>query len=83
MFDRDDEMFEAVARELRRPVRLGDGLTAEDRLGAFLGLGSTYRAFGAHDKAVATLRRGLTEYPGDTGLTTFLAMALYNAGAAK
>lgn len=29
MFDRDDEMIEAVARELRRPVRLGDGLTAE------------------------------------------------------
>lgn len=29
MFDRDDEMIEAVARELRRPVRLGDGVTAE------------------------------------------------------
>ncbi|MFJ8745276.1 tetratricopeptide repeat protein [Embleya sp. NPDC127516] len=62
---------------------IGDGLPAEDRLGAFLGLGSTYRAFGAHDKAVAILQRGLTEFPDDPGLTTFLAMALYNAGDPK
>ncbi|MFI6581625.1 tetratricopeptide repeat protein [Embleya sp. NPDC050493] len=62
---------------------IGDGLASEDRLGAFLGLGSTYRAFGAHDKAVAILRRGLAEFPDDAGLTTFLAMALYNAGDAK
>ncbi|MYW01296.1 tetratricopeptide repeat protein [Streptomyces sp. SID3343] len=60
---------------------IGDGLPASDRLGAFVGLGSTYRALGAHDKAVTTLRRGLTEFPADPALTTFLAMALYNSGA--
>jgi len=62
---------------------IGDGLTDADRRGAFVGLGSTYRSLGAHDKAAATLRRGLGEYPADPGLTTFLAMALYNAGEAK
>ena len=29
MSERDDEMIEAVARELRRPVRLGDGVVGE------------------------------------------------------
>jgi hypothetical protein len=29
VFEREDETIEVVARELRRPVRLGDGVTAE------------------------------------------------------
>ena len=61
----------------------GEGLPTEDRVGAFLGLGSTYRVLGRYDQAVATLRRGLGEFPDDAGLKTFLAMALYNVGQAK
>jgi tetratricopeptide (TPR) repeat protein len=60
-----------------------DGLSAEDRLGAFVGLGSTYRVLGEFDLALPTLRRGLVEFPDDAGLQTFLAMALYNTGEAK
>ncbi|WP_433514035.1 tetratricopeptide repeat protein [Nonomuraea sp. CA-143628] len=61
----------------------GDGLNAEDRLGAFLGLGSTYRVLGRVAESLATFERGLAEFPGDAGLRTFRAMALYNAGQAR
>jgi tetratricopeptide (TPR) repeat protein len=58
------------------------GLSGPDRRGAFVGLGSTYRVLGRYDLAVATLRRGLGEFPEDGALRTFLAMALYNVGEA-
>ncbi|MFD5074466.1 tetratricopeptide repeat protein [Streptomyces sp. NPDC058371] len=67
---------EAVAfyeRSLNR-----EGLAPEERRGAFLGLGSTYRILGRYPEAVDTLRRGLTEFPEDGALQTFLAMALFN-----
>ena len=59
------------------------GLTPDDRHGAFLGLGSTYRVLGRYAEAVSTLRRGLEEFPGDAALRTFLAMALYNTGESR
>lgn len=58
----------------------GEGLTVEDRRGAFLGLGSTYRALGQYAQAVDTLRDGVAEFPEDCALQTFLAMALFNVG---
>ena len=61
----------------------GDGLSAEDWLGAFLGLGSTYRVLGRVAESLETFGRGLAEFPGDAGLRTFNAMALYNAGRAR
>ncbi|MCL3992958.1 tetratricopeptide repeat protein [Streptomyces lavenduligriseus] len=62
-----------------RAVR-GGGLSAEDRHGALLGLGSTYRVLGRYPEAVDTLRRAVAEFPDDGALRTFLAMALYNTG---
>lgn len=59
----------------------GDGLGAEDRRGAMLGLGSTYRVLGRYAEAVETLRAGVVAFPGDGALRTFLAMALYNTDA--
>lgn len=56
----------------------GAGLCDEDRRGALLGLGSTYRILGRHAEAADTLRRGVTQYPDDGALQTFLAMALFN-----
>ncbi|QDQ15237.1 tetratricopeptide repeat protein [Streptomyces spectabilis] len=56
------------------------GLSDEDRRGALLGLGSTYRVLGKYPEAVATLRDAVAEYPDDGALRTFLAMALYNTG---
>lgn len=58
-------------------------LTEDDRHGAFLGLGSTYRVLGRHAQAVRTLRRGLAEFPNDPSLQAFLAMALYNTGQSR
>ncbi|MEU4094228.1 tetratricopeptide repeat protein [Streptomyces sp. NPDC026673] len=58
----------------------GAGLSAEDRRGALLGLGSTYRILGRYDEAVALLRAAVVDFPRDGALRTFLAMALYNTG---
>ncbi|MGW8884466.1 tetratricopeptide repeat protein [Streptomyces sp. NPDC055749] len=54
------------------------GLTEEERRGALLGLGSTYRVLGRYGQAVETLRRGASEFPDDGAMRSFLAMALYN-----
>ncbi|MEV7403547.1 tetratricopeptide repeat protein [Streptomyces sp. NPDC091267] len=61
----------------------GPGLSAEDRHGAFLGLGSTLRVLGRYGAAHAVLRRGLDEFADDASLLTFLAMTLYNLGESR
>ncbi|MFF8832190.1 tetratricopeptide repeat protein [Streptomyces sp. NPDC015131] len=71
---------EAVPFYERCLAATAPGLPDEDRRGALLGLGSTYRVLGQYARAVETLRRGVAEYPDDGGLRTFLAMALYNTG---
>ncbi|MGW3163168.1 tetratricopeptide repeat protein [Streptomyces sp. NPDC001142] len=58
----------------------GTGLSEEDRRGALLGLGSTYRVLGRYDRAVEVLSDGVEEFPDDGALRTFLAMALFNTG---
>ncbi|MEU1315013.1 tetratricopeptide repeat protein [Streptomyces tibetensis] len=58
----------------------GPGLSEEDRRGALLGLGSTYRVLGRYTQAVDTLRQSVAEFPDDGALQTFLAMALFNTG---
>ncbi len=75
--------LEAEAVALYERALSGSGLSADDRSGAFLGLGSTYRGLGRYDLALATLRRGLEESPEDAALQTFLAMALYNVGESR
>ncbi|MFE0100549.1 tetratricopeptide repeat protein [Streptomyces sp. NPDC059009] len=62
-------------RALEKP-----GLSADDRKGALLGLGSTYRTLGRYPQAVATLTDAAAEFPDDAALKTFLAMAFYNVG---
>ncbi|MFF8289044.1 tetratricopeptide repeat protein [Streptomyces sp. NPDC016309] len=69
--------LEAEAAPFYERCLTGTGLSAEDRRGAFLGLGSTYRVLGRNTRAVDTFRRGVAEYPDDGGLRAFLAMALY------
>ncbi|MFJ2766682.1 tetratricopeptide repeat protein [Streptomyces sp. NPDC087300] len=58
------------------------GLTEDDRRGALLGLGSTYRTLGRYEDAVVTLTDAAAEFPDDAALKTFLAMALYNTDRA-
>lgn len=52
----------------------------DDRAGALLGLGSTYRTLGEYRQAVETLREGVEAYPEQRAIEVFLAMALYNVG---
>jgi len=55
-------------------------LSDEERRGALLGLGSTYRALGEYPDAVEVLRQGVSEFPADRAMQTFLALALHNIG---
>jgi tetratricopeptide (TPR) repeat protein len=61
---------------------LKSGLAPEHRIGAYVGLGSTYRVLGRYEDARSTLQRGLAEFPGNAAMRTFLAMTLYNLGEA-
>ncbi|MET4923537.1 tetratricopeptide repeat protein [Streptomyces sp. PSRA5] len=70
--------LEAEAVAYYESALAGTGLSAEDRLGALVGLGSTFRILGRYEQAVETLRGGLVEFPDDGALRTFLAMALFN-----
>lgn len=55
-------------------------LPGEERRGALLGLGSTYRALGDYHEAVEVLGQGISEFPADRAMQTFLALAFYNTG---
>jgi tetratricopeptide (TPR) repeat protein len=60
------------------------GPLAEDHLrGAYLGLGSTYRALGRYIEAEAILRQGLERFPEANEMKVFLAMTLHNLGRSK
>ncbi|MET9553838.1 tetratricopeptide repeat protein [Streptomyces sp. NPDC006645] len=72
--------LEAEAVAYYQQALAGTELPAGDRLGALVGLGSTFRILGRYEEAVETLRGGLAEFPDDGALRTFLAMALFNTG---
>ncbi|MBY0008995.1 tetratricopeptide repeat protein [Paenibacillus typhae] len=59
---------------------LAIGLPAEQRAGALLGLGSTYRTLGEYGRARTALLQGADEFPERAEFKAFLAMALYNLG---
>lgn len=56
------------------------GLEGENRRGALLGLGSSYRCVGQYSDAVRTFERGIAEFPSAHEFNVFLAMALHNLG---
>ncbi|MGM7684371.1 tetratricopeptide repeat protein [Cytobacillus sp. Hm23] len=62
---------------------LETGLAGEDKRGALLGLGSTYRTIGEYQLAKETLENGLKEFPHANEFYPFYAMALYNLGHHK
>ena len=51
---------------------LAQGLTGAERRFALLGLGSTYRVLGEHEKSAAILRQGLAEYADGREFEVFL-----------
>jgi len=54
------------------------GLQGEERQGAFLGLGSTYRTIGMYEQSKAILEEAINEYPEKKEYQVFLAMVKYN-----
>ncbi|MFH8712929.1 tetratricopeptide repeat protein [Streptomyces zaomyceticus] len=72
--------LEAEAVPYYESALAGTGLSSEDRCGALLGLGSTYRVLGRYEDAVALLTGAVEEFPEEGALRAFLAMALYNTG---
>ncbi|WP_435171919.1 tetratricopeptide repeat protein [Paenibacillus glycanilyticus] len=54
------------------------GLSGEDRQGAYLGLGSTYRTLGMYAQARSIFREAIDEYPDNREFQVFYAMVLYN-----
>ncbi len=56
------------------------GLAGEDRLQAYIGLGSTYRVIGQFEDASDVFHRALLEFPEAYALQAFLAMTEYNLG---
>lgn len=56
------------------------GLDPKDAVGAFIGLGSTYRTIGEYERSKETLQKGLETFPENQAMKVFLAMTLYNLG---
>ncbi|QUL56966.1 tetratricopeptide repeat protein [Paenibacillus tritici] len=54
---------------------------AEQKAGAMLGLGSTYRTLGEYAASRAILEQGALEFPQRAEFQAFLAMTLHNLGA--
>jgi len=59
---------------------ISNGLGGEQLRGAYLGLGSTYRALAEYEASKQTLLEGLSHFPDAAELRVFLAMTLYNLG---
>lgn len=60
---------------------LANGLQ-EDRAGAYLGLGSTYRCLGEYEKSAAVFEKACAEFPNDRALKVFYALTLFNLNRA-
>ncbi|WP_231573480.1 tetratricopeptide repeat protein [Paenibacillus sp. FSL H7-0737] len=56
------------------------GLSSEQKVGALLGLGSTYRTLGEYENSKAILEQAIHEYPENKEFPVFLAMTLHNLG---
>lgn len=57
------------------------GLAGEEKQGAILGLGSTYRTLGLYDEAQAIFENAMQEFPERGEFQVFYAMVLYNQQA--
>ena len=77
LYDLQGREREAVPHYVKA---VAGNLPDEERRGALLGLGSTYRALGEYPEAVEVLSQGVSEFPADRAMQTFLALALYNVG---
>jgi tetratricopeptide (TPR) repeat protein len=79
---RDAQGLEAEAL-VHYETALKSELSEEDRRGALLGAGSTYRNLGQFDRSEALLRQGIRDYGDASEFSAFLALTLYSVGRAK
>ncbi|MDQ0271622.1 tetratricopeptide repeat protein [Cytobacillus purgationiresistens] len=54
------------------------GLDGEELEGAYIGLGSTYRALGHYERSKKVFLNGLNKFPNNQAILCFYAMTLYN-----
>ncbi|WP_057776630.1 tetratricopeptide repeat protein [Cytobacillus dafuensis] len=54
------------------------GLSGQDLEGAFIGLGSTFRALGEYEKSKQVFQKGISQFPNNQVLQVFYSMTLYN-----
>lgn len=62
---------------------IANGLSGDDRKGAMLGLGSTYRCLGEFQKSLDVFDRAVKEFTEDRSLKVFRALTLYNLGKSE
>ena len=55
-----------------------NNLNADDKLGAYLGLGSTYRCIGEYQNSLETFDKGISEFPEYRAFYVFRALTLFN-----
>ena len=56
------------------------GLPPNELSGALIGLGSTLRALGRHDRSAEVLRSGQAQFPDNAEFAVFLALTLHASG---
>ncbi|MGZ3748532.1 MAG: tetratricopeptide repeat protein [Pseudobdellovibrionaceae bacterium] len=56
------------------------GLSGEDLKGAYLGLGSTYRALGKYEKSKEVFDRAIKQFPNYRAFQVFIGLTLFNLG---
>lgn len=56
------------------------GMNDPEMIGAFLGLGSTYRTIGAYQRSLEVFNRAILLYPTHNEFKVFRAMTQYNLG---
>jgi tetratricopeptide (TPR) repeat protein len=62
---------------------ISNGLSGENRKGAMLGLGSTYRCLGEYEKSLKVFDQAIEEFAGDRSLKVFRALTLHNLGKSE
>lgn len=77
-FDALGREAEAVLYYERALIADAPRLAEDERQGAMLGLGSTYRTLGQYKRARDVLAKGVQKFPNHRALQVFYAMTLYN-----
>ncbi len=62
---------------------ISNGLTGEDRKGAMLGLGSTYRCLAEYQKSLEIFDQAVKEFADDRSLKVFRTLTLHNLGKSE